>query len=106
MGAPEAEVIGDPVAYSRSPAIHKTWLSALGIQGDYLATLVRASALADHIACRRDDPDWRGCNVTMPHKQAILPLLDHVDDAAQSSEARRVGKRCVSQCRSRWTPYK
>src|SRR3546814_2934610 len=83
MGAPYAEVIGDPVAYSRSPAIHKTWLSALGIQGDYLATPVRASALADHIAGRRADPDWRGCNVTMPHKQAILPLLDHVDAAAQ-----------------------
>src|SRR3546814_6664137 len=83
MGAPYAEVIGDPVAYSRSPAIHKTWLSALGIQGDYLATPVRASALADHIAGRRADPDWRGCNVTMPHNQAILPLLDHVDAAAQ-----------------------
>src|SRR3546814_17921777 len=76
MGASYSEVSGDPVAYRRSPAFHKTWLSALGIQGDYLATPVSAAALADHIAGRRADPDWRGCNVTMPHKQAILPLLE------------------------------
>src|SRR3546814_13921065 len=87
MGAPYAEVIGDPVDYSRSPAIHKTWLSAPGIQGDYPATPVRASALADHIAGRRADPDWRGCHVTMPNKQAILPLLHHVDAPAHRVSA-------------------
>lgn len=86
MGTPYAEVIGDPVAYSRSPVIHKAWLAELGLEGDYLATRVQPSELADHIAVRRADPDWRGCNVTMPLKQAVMPLLDGVAPAA-----RRIG---------------
>ncbi|MFC7498481.1 shikimate dehydrogenase family protein [Enterovirga sp. GCM10030262] len=86
MGRPFAEVIGDPVAHSRSPMIHKAWLADLGIDGDYGAARVTPSQLADYLAGRRADPDWRGCNVTLPHKQAVLPLLDHVDP-----NARRIG---------------
>ena len=33
MGVPYAEVIGDPIAYSKSPLIHKFWLEKLGIEG-------------------------------------------------------------------------
>ena len=77
-----AEVIGDPIAQSKSPTIHRFWLMALGIAGDYRATRVVAGGLADYLADRRADPDWRGCNVTMPHKQAVLPLLDRIDDQA------------------------
>ena len=80
MGIPYAEVIGDPVAHSRSPLIHKFWLERLGIEGDYRATRATAGELPAYLAARRSDPDWRGCNVTMPHKQAILPLLDDVAD--------------------------
>ena len=72
-----AEVIGDPIAHSKSPLIHGFWLEKLGIAADYRATHVVPAALADHIAARRDDPDWRGCNVTVPHKVAVL---DHVPD--------------------------
>jgi shikimate dehydrogenase len=79
---PYAEVIGDPVAQSKSPAIHKAWLAACGIEGDYRATWVTPEDLAAYVAARRADPDWRGCNVTIPHKQAIIPLLDAVDPAA------------------------
>lgn len=79
-----AEVIGDPIAQSKSPAIHNFWLGRLGVVARYVAAPVTAEALADYLARRRDDPHWRGCNVTMPHKQAILPLLDAVDpDAAR-----------------------
>lgn len=77
-----AEVIGDPIAQSKSPAIHGFWLGKLGIAADYRACHVLADGLADYVASRRADPDWRGCNVTMPHKQAIMPLLDRVDPAA------------------------
>lgn len=80
MGIPYAEVIGDPIAHSRSPDIHKYWLEQLGIEGDYRATLVSADQLSGYLAERRSDPDWRGCNVTRPHKQAIIPLLDAVAD--------------------------
>jgi len=83
MSRPYAEVIGDPIAQSKSPAIHNFWLGKLGIAADYRACHVTPGGLADYLAARRDDPDWRGCNVTMPHKQAIMPLLDAVDgDAA------------------------
>lgn len=77
-----AEVIGDPIVQSKSPAIHGFWLGKLGIDADYRACHVTAEGLADYVASRRADPDWRGCNVTMPHKQAIMPLLDRIDPAA------------------------
>ena len=77
-----AEVIGDPIVQSKSPVIHGFWLAELGIDADYRASHVTADRLADYIAARRDDPAWRGCNVTMPHKQAIMPLLDAIDPLA------------------------
>jgi shikimate dehydrogenase len=81
-GTGYAEVIGDPIAQSKSPAIHRFWLSALGIEADYRATHVLADGLAAYLARRRADPDWRGCNVTMPHKQGVMPLLDRLDEQA------------------------
>lgn len=77
-----AEVIGDPIAQSKSPAIHGFWLEQLGIAGSYRATHVRPLDLTDYIAARRADPDWRGCNVTMPHKQSVIALLDRLDPLA------------------------
>ncbi|MBC2664548.1 shikimate dehydrogenase [Novosphingobium flavum] len=79
---PYAEVIGDPIAQSKSPAIHRFWLAELGLEGDYRHCHVKAEGLADYIAARRSDPDWRGCNVTMPHKQAVMALLDRIDPLA------------------------
>ena len=80
---PYAEVIGDPIAQSKSPVIHNFWLGKLGLEADYRACHVTPDGLADYIASRRDDPDWRGCNVTMPHKQAVIPLLDRLEITAE-----------------------
>lgn len=74
---PYAEVIGDPIAHSKSPLIHRFWLEALGIEGDYRKVQVPSEGLADYFASREGDPAWRGCNVTVPHKVAAL---DHVPD--------------------------
>lgn len=82
MSRAYAEVIGDPIAQSKSPAIHNFWLGKLGIDAEYRASLVRPAELADYFAQRRGDADWRGCNVTMPHKQAVMPLLDAIDPRA------------------------
>ena len=79
MGVPYAEVIGDPIAHSKSPLIHKFWLRQMNIVGDYRATRVRPEELADYFSARRSDPDWRGCNVTMPCKEAIGEHLDTID---------------------------
>jgi shikimate dehydrogenase len=86
MGVPYAEVIGDPIAHSKSPIIHKFWLEKLGLEGDYRRAQVRPGELGDYLASRRKDPHWRGCNVTMPHKSAIPPLVDDVDPSV-----RRIG---------------
>ncbi|MEM1133493.1 MAG: shikimate dehydrogenase [Pseudomonadota bacterium] len=74
---PTAEVIGDPISHSKSPLIHRFWLEQLGLDGDYQACHVAPDQLADYFAARRSDPDWRGCNVTIPHKLAVL---DHAED--------------------------
>ncbi|MBB5711124.1 shikimate dehydrogenase [Sphingomonas xinjiangensis] len=74
---PYAEVIGDPIAQSKSPLIHGFWLKALGIDAEYRATHVTPEGLADYFATRAADPAWRGCNITLPHK---IAALDHVDD--------------------------
>jgi shikimate dehydrogenase len=79
---PYAEVIGDPVAQSRSPAVHGAWLAEAGIDAAYHATRLTRDDLADFFASRRDDPFWRGCNVTAPLKQAVIPFIDRLDPAA------------------------
>jgi len=79
---PYAEVIGDPIAQSKSPVIHNHWLAGLGLDAEYRHAHVPSAELADYLASRRVDADWRGCNVTMPHKQAVIPLLDRLDPLA------------------------
>ncbi len=80
-----AGLLGWPVAHSRSPVIHNHWLEHYGIPGRYVLFGVppeKLEAAVRGIATL----GLRGCNVTTPHKQAIFPLLDRVDDLA-----RRIG---------------
>jgi len=80
-----AGLLGWPVAHSRSPVIHNHWLARHGIAGRYVLFPVppeKLEAAVRGIATL----GLRGCNVTTPHKQAIFPLLDRVDDLA-----RRIG---------------
>lgn len=77
MARPYAEVIGDPIRHSKSPMIHGFWLKALGIDAEYRATHVTPEGLSAYFAERKADPDWRGCNITVPHKIAALA---HVED--------------------------
>jgi shikimate dehydrogenase len=79
-----AEVIGDPIAHSKSPVIHRFWLNALGIDADYRATHVSAEGLGDYFAARRADSDWLGCNITVPHKQAALDFIEDRGDVRSS----------------------
>lgn len=74
---PYAEVIGDPIAHSKSPIIHNFWLRELGIEAEYRKTHVKPGELAAYFLKRRADPDWLGCNITIPHK---IAALDYVDD--------------------------
>jgi shikimate dehydrogenase len=77
-----AGLLGWPVAHSRSPVIHNHWLAHYGIAGRYVLFPVppeKLEAAVRGIAAL----GLRGCNVTTPHKQAIFPLLDRVDDLAR-----------------------
>lgn len=76
-GRPYAEVIGDPIGQSKSPLIHAHWLALAGIEAEYRACHVRVDQLPAYVARRSADSHWRGCNVTIPHKLAII---DHVAD--------------------------
>ncbi len=76
MSRPYAEVIGDPIAHSKSPLIHNFWLERLGIDAEYRTCHMTAEGLADYFAARRVDPDWRGCNITVPHKETSRRLIE------------------------------
>ncbi len=86
MSAPIANVIGDPIAQSKSPLIHRFWLEKLGLAADYTAQRVRAGGVAHYAHTALSDADWRGCNVTMPHKHDALGVADNATD-----QARRIG---------------
>jgi len=81
---PYAEVIGDPISHSKSPIIHGHWLEMLGIDADYRSHHVKPDDVAAYIAQRRTDPLWRGCNVTIPHKLAVM---EHVTDPGEVKES-------------------
>ena len=85
-----AEVIGDPIAQSLSPAIHGYWLEQLGIDGDYGRKQVSRSELAAYLNERRTDPGWRGCNITMPLKLDALTLADEASDRALGTGAANI----------------
>ncbi len=77
-----AGVIGDPVTHSRSPAIHNAALASLGIGARYELWPTSAAELPGRIESLRG-PHILGANVTLPHKVAVLALLDRLDaDAA------------------------
>ena len=84
---PFAEVIGDPIAQSKSPAIHRFWLEALGIDADYRAERVGRAEFKAYLADRRANPLWRGCNVTMPLKLDALFAADDPTDHATAAGA-------------------
>ncbi len=69
-----AGIIGMPVAHSRSPVIHNYWLNAHGIRGAYVPLAVAPERLKDALP-GLVALGFRGCNVTMPHKQTAMALL-------------------------------
>ena len=74
-------LIGDPVAHSYSPRFQQPVLDALGIPARYELWQTPASELPTRIASLRH-PQYLGANVTIPHKEAVLPLLDEIDPVA------------------------
>ena len=78
---PLAGVIGHPISHSRSPLLHKHWLQTYGLAGDYvplhvsehdLETVLRSLPLMGFV----------GVNITIPHKVAVMDIVDHISDRA------------------------
>jgi shikimate dehydrogenase len=78
---PLAGVIGSPIAHSRSPRLHMHWLRTLGIAGYYIPMDVTQADLPQVLAAL-PRAGFIGCNVTIPHKEAVLALADVVTDRA------------------------
>jgi shikimate dehydrogenase len=78
---PLAGVVGNPVAHSRSPRLHRHWLARYGIEGDYVPLHVQEPDLAQVIRAL-PRMGFVGVNVTIPHKVAVMDLADHISDRA------------------------
>src|SRR3546814_5608549 len=81
-----AGVIGWPVAHSKSPLIHRFWLDKLNIDGDYSRFPVHPDKLLDAVRAL-PSLGLRGVNVTVPHKEAVHAVVDHVDLSAKAAGA-------------------
>jgi shikimate dehydrogenase len=79
-----AGIVGWPVAHSRSPRLHGFWLERMGIDGAYLPLPVRPGDFSVAIHGLRA-AGFRGCNVTLPHKQAAFAICDQRDASARRS---------------------
>lgn len=80
-----AGIMGWPIAHSRSPTLHNFWIDEHGIDGVYVPMPVRPERIGEAL---RALPalGFRGCNLTIPHKEAALSVVDRVDRLA-----RRIG---------------
>lgn len=79
-------VIGDPIRHSLSPTLHNAAFRHLGIDAVYVALQIRPADLRTGIAGLRSI-GVMGFNVTVPHKERIVPLLDSVSAAAKATGA-------------------
>jgi shikimate dehydrogenase len=79
----KACVIGWPIKHSRSPIIHGYWLRHHGIDGDYGKIAVPPEDVPAFIRGLRP-AGYRGCNVTVPHKEAVIGLVDRLEEPAEA----------------------
>jgi len=80
----QAFVIGHPIAHSRSPVIHRYWLQQAGLSGGYAPVDVAPEDLPSFfLALKAGTSGFIGGNVTVPHKEAVLDLVDEIDETAR-----------------------
>ena len=86
MGNPDrfllAGVMGWPVMHSRSPKLHNYWFEKYGLAGTYVPLAIKPEGLKTAL---RALPGlmFSGCNLTIPHKQAAMAIVDEVDAVAR-----------------------
>lgn len=78
-------MLGDPVAHSLSPVLHRAGYAEVGLDWAYEAHRVASGGLEPFLADL--GPEWRGLSLTMPLKREVLPLLDDLTDRARLAGA-------------------
>ncbi|MGE0231703.1 MAG: shikimate dehydrogenase [Flavobacteriaceae bacterium] len=105
---PRAVVIGHPISHSRSPLIHNYWLREAGLPGHYETADVLPENLGAFVAAM-PAAGIIGANLTVPHKELILPIADVIDDNVRSIGASNLlwfdeaGRVCVGN--ADWTGF-
>ncbi|KUF33284.1 MULTISPECIES: shikimate dehydrogenase [Lysinibacillus] len=79
-------VMGDPIEHSKSPAMHNAWFEDMSIDATYIPLHVPSDQLESAVAGLKT-LGASGWNVTIPHKTAIIPYLDELDELAQKMGA-------------------
>ena len=79
-------IIGFPIGHSISPIFQQAGLDHLGIDATYEKWEVTTEGVGDFVAGLRA-PGTLGINITVPHKQAVIPFLDEVDEWATAAGA-------------------
>ncbi|RHW38615.1 shikimate dehydrogenase [Lysinibacillus yapensis] len=79
-------VIGDPIEQSKSPEMHNSWYTQEGVDAAYIPIHVKAENLEQAVASFKL-LGTSGFNVTIPHKSAIIPFLDEIDETAKQMGA-------------------
>ncbi len=81
-----AVLLGYPVSHALSPTLHSYWLDRYGINGHYGAMAVLPGHLKQALEMLRNRGD-AGCNLTIPHKEDAMPMMDDHDESAVMSGA-------------------
>ncbi len=87
MGRPKYLLLGWPVKHSLSPPMQKAAFEACGIEADYEVKPVEPQSLQQEVARLRDEPEIAGWNVTLPHKHAMVGLVDELGPDAAAAES-------------------
>lgn len=83
----KAGVAGFPVAHSLSPRLHGFWLNKYKIAGEYKHYEVNPEDLGSFTENMRGNKDFVGLNLTIPHKEVVIGLLDEIDEVAKAISA-------------------
>lgn len=79
-------VIGDPIAQSMSPTMHEAWLQQNEVDASYIPIHVPRGTIEEAVRSLKT-LGCSGWNVTVPHKEAIIPYLDEIDPLAEAMQA-------------------
>lgn len=78
---PRAAVLGSPIAHSLSPTLHRAAYRLLGLDWEY--TAIECTEIGFPTFFASLDDEWRGLSLTMPLKEVVLDVVDHVSDVAR-----------------------